>query len=201
MRIFALILCSISFAGCSMGQLKRTDDSPLTASRAASYSESPQQAQSYNRRDLNSLYLVDYGVVIDKNKVKLDGTSETGAKVGGAVGTLNAINRGTNSTESAIIRILGGAVLGAAIENSLTQGEAIEHIIERRDGQLVSLINKYSIPINACVMMRTDSSTQKTSLEVKSPKICDRTLRRQAPNSSIPKCMAGDGLSPPQCRL
>ena len=163
-------------AGCGWGQLERTDETPLTTERAAGYQNESGQAQSYNRHNLNSLYLVDYGRVVDTNKIQLSGTHQTGAQVGGLVGGLNTLNSGTTSTESAIIRILGGAIIGAALENSLTQGEALEYIIERRDGQLVSLVTQYNIPMNSCVMMRTDSATQKTALEVKNQGVCDNLM-------------------------
>lgn len=141
--------------------------------RKMRHTQPSRQSTAYNRHDINSLYLVNFGRVIDSSMVDIAGTGETGASVGGTIGTLNAINSGTTSTESAVLRILTGAIIGATIENSLTQGQAFEYIIKRQDGQFLSLVSEYSLPVGTCVMMRTHATTQKTTLEVKGQELCD----------------------------
>jgi len=171
----AVFLLLISITGCSAGQLERDlGAEPLTRETANSYSTTGgAQGRRYNRHDMNVLNLADYGRVLDSSRVKIDGTTAAGGQLGAIAGAANARDH-TSSAESAIIRMVAGAVIGATIESSLTSGEAVEYILERRDGQLVSLVTNYYLPLGACVLLRSHPETLQTSAEVRPENVCER---------------------------
>lgn len=166
-----LLLVIFLLGGCSMGQLERTTSAPLT--NDYQFSTPASQKSLYTRHNLGEMSYIDYGVILDKTIVSLEGTSNTGANIGGIVGTLNSLNRGSASTESWVFRMVGGAIIGAAIEKSLTTGQAVEYIIKRADGQLISTVTRSQLDLGECVLIRSNSSRKNLRLEVKDPTVCE----------------------------
>ena len=188
-------LCVVLLAGCSAGQLERVDDAPLTeelveqynaeAARDTATSNQPQPV--YTRYDLGKMSVVNLGVVVDASVIQLTGTTDTGWRIGTAAGGLNALNSGTTSTESIVLRVLGGALVGAAIESSLTAGQAFEYIIRRDDGILISTLNRSRLNAGDCLMIRTDPSNSKTLLEVKSADLCTWATQKSQSRDEYPQ--------------
>ena len=162
------------------------DDAPLTEELAEQYnaeardplnSSTPGPSQPiYTRYDLGKMSIVNLGIVVDASIIQLRGTTDTGWRVGTAAGGLNALNSGTTSTESIVLRVLGGALVGAAVESSLTKGQAFEYLIRRDDGKLISTLNRSRLSIGDCLMIRTDPSNSRTLLEVKQNGLCARLV-------------------------
>lgn len=162
------------------------DNAPLTEELAEQYnaeardplnSPTPRPSQPvYTRYDLGKMSIVNFGIVVDASIIQLKGTSDTGWRVGTAAGGLNALNSGTTSTESIVLRILGGALVGAAVESSLTKGQAFEYIIQRDDGKLISTLNRSRLSVGDCLIIRTDPSNSKTLLEIKQGDLCARLV-------------------------
>ena len=67
-------------------------------------------------------------------------------------------------------------MVGAMIESSLTQGQAIEYIIERRSGELAAVITQYRLETGSCVLMRIDTINSRTDLEVRPEDVCSRMM-------------------------
>jgi outer membrane lipoprotein SlyB len=96
-----------------------------------------------SRYDAQRMSVVQDGTVLSVRPVTVEGNqSGTGAVAGGVVGGIAGSSVG-GSRESAAIGIIGavaGAVMGNAIERSSTREEAVELLIQLRNGERRAIV-------------------------------------------------------------
>ena len=181
-RVVVLVCAVVLLSGCGAGALERRQAGPLSHSTfsdsspnigASSYgSGASSSRRSYERASVGGLSRISFGVVVDKTLVDINGTSDTGSRIGGVVGAMNAMNHNSASTESWVFRMVAGAVIGAVVENTLTSGQGYEYIIKRTDGQLVSTISEAAIGVGQCLLMRGGDGGSAVRLELKQGSVC-----------------------------
>lgn len=83
------------------------------------------------------------GVIQSFRPVKIEGSSNAGALIGGAVGAVTGSFLGGNNRIHALGAIAGatiGAFLGSAAEKGITNQDGIEYVIELDNGDTITLI-------------------------------------------------------------
>lgn len=99
---------------------------------------SMQQANKVDRATVQSVRLVD-----------VDGTAGAGALVGGAAGGIggSSFGSGGGSAAAALGGVLVGAAIGALVEKSATETQAFEYIVQKQNGDLMSVTQKDAQPL------------------------------------------------------
>jgi outer membrane lipoprotein SlyB len=122
-----------------------------------------------SRQDANRMSSVIDATVLSTRPVKVEGTqSGVGAVAGGAVGGIAGSSVG-GSREAAAVGILGavaGAVIGNAVERSTTREEAIEVLVQLRNGERRAIVqakgNEELRPGDAVIIVTTGGKTRVT---------------------------------------
>lgn len=113
----------------------------LAASLAACSTSSP---DVIGRGDAQRLSHVEDAVVLTVRTVTIDGNqSGVGAAVGGITGAVAGATRGGSANESGAIGLLvgvAGAVAGNAIERMATREDAIEVLVQLKNGERRSVV-------------------------------------------------------------
>lgn len=112
----------------------------LLASLAACSTTSPDVV---SRRDAQRMSSVQDGTVLSVRPVKVEGSqSGVGAVAGGVVGGVAGSSVGGHR-ESVAVGVLGavaGAVIGNVIERNVTQEEAVEIMVQLRNGERKAIV-------------------------------------------------------------
>jgi len=119
-RIIGTALMSFLLAGCAL-----------------------QPSDSFSRRELNQSYRVEMGTVERVRNVPIQGTdSGVGTIGGGALGGIagGAIGGGRGSSIASVVGVIGGLVIGNALENQATQEVGLELTVKLDNGQTALVI-------------------------------------------------------------
>lgn len=148
-KIFFVILMACGLTACGIGDTNTT----------------------YERYNVGQQGTVSYGTIISMNVVKTDGTGAVGtiggAVAGGAAGSMIGGNTAVN-----IIGGVGGAILGGMIgnaaENAITKDTAMEFIVQKDNGQTVSVVqsNELNLRVGDRVMLITTDGTTRIRYRV-----------------------------------
>jgi len=125
-RIMSAILMSFLLAGCAL-----------------------QPSDSFSRRELNQSYRVETGTVERVRNVPIQGTdSGVGTIGGGALGGIagGAIGGGRGSDIASILGIIGGVLIGHAVEQQATQELGLELTVKLDNGQTALVIQAAEPP-------------------------------------------------------
>lgn len=140
---------------------------------AACSTTSPDVVQ---RGDAQRLSQVQDATVLSVRPVTVDGSqSGIGGAAGGVVGAIAGSSVGGHR-ESAVVGVLGavaGAALGNAIERSATKEEAVEILVQLRNGERRSVVqakgNEVLTPGEAVILVTTGGKTRVTRAPAISP--------------------------------
>jgi outer membrane lipoprotein SlyB len=119
-RIMSMILMSFILAGCAL-----------------------QPSDSFSRRELNQSFRVEMGTVERVRNVPIQGTeSGVGTIGGGALGGIagGSIGGGRGSSIASVVGVIGGLLIGNAIENQATQELGLELTVKLDNGQTALII-------------------------------------------------------------
>jgi len=138
----------------------------LVAALGACATSSPDVVQRYEAQRLSQ---VQDGTILSVRPVVIDGSqSGLGAAAGGVIGGVAGSSVG-GSRESAIVGVLGavlGGVLGNAAERTGTRENALEIVVQLRNGErqaIVQTVGSESLaPGDAVVLVTTDGKTRVT---------------------------------------
>lgn len=95
------------------------------------------------RQDANRLSTVLDGTVLSVRSVTVEGSqSGVGASAGGVVGSIagGSVGGRRDSTAGAVLGAVAGAVVGNAIERSSTREEAVEIMVQLRNGERRAIV-------------------------------------------------------------
>ncbi len=115
---------------------------------------------TYSRRDIGVQGRVEMGKIVDIMSVKTAGQSSVGTLAGAGAGAAAGSMIGGNTAVN-IIGGIGGAVLGGMIgaqaEKSLTSDTAYEFIVQKTNGQFVSIVqsNELGLRVGDSVLLNT----------------------------------------------
>lgn len=102
-----------------------------------------QPSDSFSRRELNQSYRVEMGTVERVKNVPIQGTdSGVGTIGGGALGGIagGAIGGGRGSSIASVVGVIGGLVIGNALESQATQELGLELTVKLDNGQTALVI-------------------------------------------------------------
>lgn len=125
-RIMGTILMSFLFAGCAL-----------------------QPSDSFSRREVNQSYRVEMGTVERVRSVPIQGTdSGVGTIGGGALGGIagGAIGGGRGSSIASVVGVIGGLLIGNAVEQQATQELGLELTVKLDNGQTALIIQAADPP-------------------------------------------------------
>jgi outer membrane lipoprotein SlyB len=108
-----------------------------------------QPSDSFSRRELNQTYRVEMGTVERVRNVSIQGTdSGVGTIGGGALGGIagGAIGGGRGSDIAAILGVIGGLLIGNAVEQQTTQELGLELTVKLDNGQTALVIQAADPP-------------------------------------------------------
>ncbi|MEY3218933.1 MAG: hypothetical protein RIT27_290 [Pseudomonadota bacterium] len=108
-----------------------------------------QPSDSYSRTELNQTYRIETGTVERVRAVLVSGTdSGVGTVGGGAIGGIagGAIGGGRGSDLAAVAGIIGGLLLGNALENQTTQQQGLELTVKLDNGQTALVVQSADPP-------------------------------------------------------
>lgn len=94
------------------------------------------KGDAYSREELGSTVTIQKGTVVGTRIVQVEGTSTVGTVSGAVAGGALGSQVGDNDAVSIAAGVAGavvGGVLGAAAERKLTEGEALEVIVQYED--------------------------------------------------------------------
>ncbi|PJE79451.1 Outer membrane lipoprotein pcp [invertebrate metagenome] len=101
---------------------------------------------SYSREEARQTQQVQFGIVSEIKRVKIEGTqSGIGAAAGGAMGGIAAgsnIGGGSGSSIAAIAGGLAGGLLGNLTEEKLTRKQGLELTIKLDNGTMLSVVQQ-----------------------------------------------------------
>ena len=145
----------------------------LTASLAACTTTSPDVV---SRNDAQRMATVIDGVVLSIRPVTVDGSqSGVGATAGGVVGGIAGASVG-GRRESMVIGVLGavvGGVVGNAVERSSTREEAVEVLVQLKNGERRAIIQAKAGEIlgvgDAVIIVTTGSRVRVTRAPAVTP--------------------------------
>ena len=145
----------------------------LTASLAACTTTSPDVV---SRNDAQRMATVIDGVVLSIRPVTVDGSqSGVGATAGGVVGGIAGASVG-GRRESMVIGVLGavvGGVVGNAVERSGTREEAVEVLVQLKNGERRAIIQAKAGEIlgvgDAVIIVTTGSRVRVTRAPAVTP--------------------------------
>lgn len=145
----------------------------LLATLAACTTTSPDVV---SRRDAQRLSTVQDASVLSVRPVRVDGNqSGVGAVAGGAVGAVAGSSVGGHR-EGFAVGVLGavaGAVLGNAIERSATQEDAVEVLVQLKNGERRAIVqakgNETLLPGDAVILVSTGGKVRVTRAPAAAP--------------------------------
>lgn len=141
-KIFCVMLMALALVGCGIGDTNTT----------------------YDRADIGRAGVVSMGQIIAMNQIQTAGTNSVGTLSGGVAGAAAGSMIGGNTAVN-IIGGVGGAVLGgilgAKTEEALTKDTAIEFIVRKENGQIISIVqsNELGLRVGDKVLLSTVSGT------------------------------------------
>ncbi|MCU0775280.1 MAG: glycine zipper 2TM domain-containing protein [Ideonella sp.] len=146
----------------------------LALALAACSTTSPDVIQ---RGDAQRLSQVQDATVLSVRQVTVEGSqSGTGAVAGGVVGGLAGSSRGGSSRESAAIGVVGavaGAVIGNTVERIGTRENALEILIQLKNGERRSIVQAQGsetfAPGEAVILVTTGGRTRVTKAPPATP--------------------------------
>lgn len=116
----------------------------LTASLGACASSQIGGGDTVSRDAVRGSSEVEYGVVVDARQVRVQGTrSGVGAVGGAAVGAAVGSQIGGGTGERVAAGVVGGvvgAIAGDAIEEGVTQQNAIEYTVRLQSGRTIKVV-------------------------------------------------------------
>ena len=138
----------------------------VAAALSACATSSPDMIQ---RGDAQRLSQVQDATVLSVRPVTVDGSqSGAGAVTGGVVGAIAGSSVG-GRRENAVVGVLGavaGAALGNAIERGVTKEEAVEILVQMRNGERRAIVqakgNETLNPGEAVILVTTGGKTRVT---------------------------------------
>ncbi|MDT9000229.1 glycine zipper 2TM domain-containing protein [Paucibacter sp. APW11] len=136
----------------------------LVASLAACSTSSPDVIQ---RGDAQRMSQVQDATVLTVRPVTVDGSqSGAGAAAGGVIGAVAGSSVG-GRREGQVVGVLGavaGAVIGNAIERSATKEEAVEILVQLRNGERRAIVqskgNETLVPGEPVILVTTGGKTR-----------------------------------------
>jgi outer membrane lipoprotein SlyB len=138
----------------------------LAASLAACSTTSPDVVQ---RGDAQRMATVQDATVLSVRNVTVDGTqSGVGAATGGVLGGIAGSSRssGRESVAIGVIGAVAGAVVGNAVERAATKEDAVEVLVQLRNGERRAIVqakgNETLNPGDAVVLVTTGSKVRVT---------------------------------------
>ena len=108
-----------------------------------------QPSDSFSRREVNQAYRIEMGTVERVRNVPIQGTeSGVGTIGGGALGGIagGAIGGGRGSDIASVLGIIGGVVIGSALESQATQELGLELTVKLDNGQTALIIQAADPP-------------------------------------------------------
>lgn len=108
-------------------------------------------ANEYAARAVQQANPVQQGTIVGSRRVAIAAGGETGATAGaaagGAVGGAAAAGNSVSTALGAVGGALLGGLVGTAAERASANTDAVEYIIRRTDGELVSVTQRDQVPI------------------------------------------------------
>ncbi|GGF25798.1 hypothetical protein GCM10011611_34840 [Aliidongia dinghuensis] len=103
----------------------------------------------YSSASMQQASKVDRATVQSVRSVDVDGTAGAGALVGGAAGGIggSSFGSGGGSAAATLGGVLVGAAIGALVEKSATDTQAFEYIVQKQNGDLMSVTQKDAQPL------------------------------------------------------
>jgi len=103
------------------------------------------QSDTFDRDSAQKISNIYYGEVVAIKKVTIEGSTKSGALVGGLVGAATGSGVSDSRPESEIGAVLGGAIgstIGGNISKSLMSVDGIQITINMDDGRTVSVVQE-----------------------------------------------------------
>ena len=108
-------------------------------------------ANEYAARAVQQANPVQQGVIAGSRRVAIAAGGEAGAAAGAAAGGVVGSAASAGNSVSSALGAVGGALVGGLIgttaERSTSNTDAVEYIIRRADGELVSVTQRDAVPI------------------------------------------------------
>lgn len=137
-KIFASLMILLALTACGVGETNTT----------------------YSRSNIGQTARVSFGTILSMRQVQIEGTSGVGtlggAVAGGAAGSMMGGNTAVN-----VIGAVGGAIVGGVIgnatEQAVTKDTAFEFIIQKQNGQTISVVqtNEEHLRVGDRVLLST----------------------------------------------
>lgn len=123
----------------------------LLAAGALAACGSSFSANEYSARAVQQANPVQQGTIVGSRRVAIAAGGETGATAGGAaggaIGGAAAAGNAVGTALGAVGGALLGGLVGTAAERASANTDAVEYIIRRQDGELVSVTQRDAVPI------------------------------------------------------
>ncbi len=103
------------------------------------------QSDTFDRDSAQKISNIYYGEVVAIKKVTIEGSTKSGALVGGLVGAATGSGVSDSRPESEIGAVLGGAIcstIGGNLSKSLMSVDGIQITINMDDGRTVSVVQE-----------------------------------------------------------
>ena len=141
-KIFCVMVIALALVGCGIGDTNTT----------------------YERTDIGQMGVVSMGQIIQMSPIKTAGTNGVGTLSGGIAGAAAGSMIGGNTAINIIGGVGGavlGGVLGAKAEEALTKDTAMEFIVRKENGQLITVVqtNELGLRVGDQVLLSTVSGT------------------------------------------
>ena len=124
---------------------------PLLILLALTACGSRYSADEYAVRAVQQANRAEQGIVAGFRRVQISADGTTGAAAGGAAGGVigNAAAGGNRVTEAlgAVGGALVGGLIGNAAERAANSGNGVEYIVRKRNGELVSVVQRDLVPL------------------------------------------------------
>ncbi|UPY37303.1 hypothetical protein [Sediminicoccus sp. KRV36] len=108
-------------------------------------------ANEYASRAVQQANPVQQGTIVGSRRVAIAAGGETGATAGGAAGGAIGGAAAAGNSVSTALGAVGGALLGSlvgtAAERASANTDAVEYIIRKNDGELISVTQRDQVPI------------------------------------------------------
>ena len=121
---------------------------------------------TYQSYQLGSQGVIEKGRILEMNPVQIQGDNAigtlAGAGIGGAAGAMIGGNTAVNIIGGIAGAVVGGMV-GSAAEQAITKDSAYEFVVEKSNGQLVSVVQTNELnlrPGDYVLLNRIDGSTR-----------------------------------------
>jgi len=108
-------------------------------------------ADEYSARAVQQANPVQQGVIAGSRRVAIAAGGEAGAAAGAAAGGVLGSAAAAGNSVSGALGAVGGALVGglvgSAAERSSANTDAVEYLVRRNDGELVSVTQRDAVPI------------------------------------------------------